>query len=90
MQKDITDAGGNTGNLTFTLIWKPGVDLDMHFYCEDGEKIYFGNKDCSDGSALLDVDNTGSGTTKVENNYVINKPINNHDYKGYVKYFSGS
>ena len=73
------------------MIWKPGVDLDMHFYCEDAEqKIYYGDKECKDGSALLDVDNTGTGITKVENNYVINKPINNHNYKGFVKYYGGS
>ena len=63
----------------------------MHFYCKNEQEIDYNFRNCADGSALLDVDNKGYYAKKnnIENIYVIDKPIINKNYKGFVKYYNG-
>jgi hypothetical protein len=48
------EAGGQTGEVTITLIWDSDADLDLHVICPDGSRIFFDQKSGCGG--LLDVD----------------------------------
>lgn len=47
-------AGGETGDVTITLIWNDPADLDLHLLCPNGQKIFYGDKNECGGR--LDID----------------------------------
>ena len=54
MDERLRNAGGQSGQVQFTLLWDSQVDLDLHCYAPDGSHIYYGNR--SAGGGNLDVD----------------------------------
>lgn len=42
--------------LTVTLLYRANVDLDLHFYCDNGAHIYYGAPSVADCGASLDYD----------------------------------
>jgi hypothetical protein len=47
-------AGGQQGDLSFTLVWNSKIDLDIRVRCPSGETLYFKRKAACNGK--LDVD----------------------------------
>lgn len=53
----ILDGIGATGaQLTVTLLWDAEVDLDLHFSCDDGTEIFYGNLVADECLGTLDAD----------------------------------
>lgn len=86
--------------MTVTLLYRANVDLDMHFYCDNGAHIYYGATSVADCQASLDydaqasaVDNTYGDpvayTGQVEN-ISLGAAVPGHTYNGYINYYSGS
>lgn len=86
-----------------TLLYHAAVDLDLHFYCDNGAHIYYGASSVADCGASLDHDDQASAVNNVYNdpdgnvvyegqveNISIGTAVDGHTYNGKVNYFSGS
>lgn len=62
-------AGGQSGELTITLIWDSTVDLDMHLSCPGGETISYRRRKACGGELDLDANVRARSSSPVENIY---------------------
>ena len=88
VQKLLTEAGGKSGELQFTLVWTNRNDLDLHCIDPNGEQIFYGNNKAMKSGGHLDVDRNVSGetVTPIENIYFpTGTPPGK--YRIYVNYF---
>lgn len=78
------------GDITISLAWDTGDDLDLHVMCPSGEEISFMNKVSNDGLCVLDVDMNAGGPTSrepVENVFIGNLDRMTEAPKGKYKVF---
>lgn len=53
----VKNANGHMGQVTFTLMWRDDVDLDLWFTCnKNSNKVYWSNKADGTCDSKLDVD----------------------------------
>jgi hypothetical protein len=78
------------GDITISLAWDTGDDLDLHVMCPSGEEISFMNDVSNDGLCVLDVDMNACGPTSrepVENVFIGNLDRMTEAPKGKYKVF---
>lgn len=65
----LRDAGAQTGDIQVSLAWNNVNDIDLHVLTPSGQRIYFNNRQSSDGGELdVDMNAGGQRSTKpVEN-----------------------
>uniref|UniRef100_A0A7S4NG04 Uncharacterized protein n=1 Tax=Odontella aurita TaxID=265563 RepID=A0A7S4NG04_9STRA len=68
--------GAQTGDVTVSLMWDTGDDLDLHIVMPSGEEITYCNKRSICGLGCLDVDMNAGGATSTEpvENVFLGKP----------------
>jgi uncharacterized protein YfaP (DUF2135 family) len=89
--------------LTVTLLYRAAVDLDMHFYCDNGDHIFYGATSVASCQATLDHDDQASAVNNVyadaDGNTIYEGQVENislglavegHTYNGKINYYSGS
>mmetsp|Transcript_32468 Transcript_32468/g.71271 ORF Transcript_32468/g.71271 Transcript_32468/m.71271 type:complete len:641 (+) Transcript_32468:933-2855(+) len=54
------------GDITISLAWDTGDDLDLHVFVPSGEEISYRNRRSADGLCILDVDMNGGGPQSAE------------------------
>lgn len=67
-------AGGQSGDLTITLIWNTTDDIDLHVRCPNGQVIYYGRRRSCGGELDIDRNATFFGRT--------NRPVENVFWRG--------
>lgn len=82
----ITEFTG-AGAIKFTLTWDQAVDLDMWVFEPDGHRIYYADRNSSQGDGFLDVDDTSGFGPE---NIFFETDIPEGSYNVQVNYFSGS
>lgn len=90
--------GAPAADLTVTLLYNAPVDLDLHFSCDDGSQIYYGNTNNDACLGTLDMDQQadlydnvrGDGSLGQIENISVGAGLDGHTYAGKVVYYSGS
>lgn len=88
IDRALNRAGGQQGDLSFTLVWDSKVDLDLHVNCPSGQKIWFKKRAICRGK--LDVDanaRPARATTRPVENIFYEGPLPGN-YRVTVNYFS--
>ena len=60
-------AGGQSGELTITLVWDSTADLDLYLICPGGQTINYRNRSACGGQLDLDANINRRTSTPVEN-----------------------
>jgi len=84
--------------LTVTLMWSAPVDLDLHFSCPNGDEVFYGATSRENCLGTLDSDMQaphannvrGDGSIGQIENISLGLGVDQHNYQGRVKYYSGS
>ena len=65
LQQRLKNAGAGTGDVTVSLAWNNGNDIDLHVQTPNGERIFFSNKTSSCGG-ILDFDRNAGGPVDLQ------------------------